>query len=86
MLLNCDISDPPTLWNQFLPYFIEDYTRSGLSDSVSEQKSLSHIQSILQGSSKSLTHYRLPNVDISIASSTLEEYDPFLWQDMYPTL
>ena len=86
MLLNCDISDPPALWNRFLPSFIEDHTRSGFSQPVAEHKALAHIQSILQDSSKSVTYYRLPDVDHNVASTSPHTYDPFLWQDMYDTL
>ena len=68
-------------------FFIEDHTRNGLSESESEQKALAHIESILQGSSKSLALYRLPSCETFTSASSLDNFDnPFLWQEMLGSL
>ena len=60
MLLNCSISDPPSLWEQFKDSFSEDYLRQQFSPQDSFQKALSHISNVLRGSSKRLEDFRLP--------------------------
>ena len=86
MLLNCDISDPPELWNQYRNYFIEDHINLGDSEPIAKQKALAHIDSVLQSSSKSLIYYRLPIVDISAIPQDDPPVDPWLHIDMEETL
>ena len=52
MLLNCNMSDPPSLWEQFRDILSEDYNRNGFSQNISHQKALSDISFVLRGSSK----------------------------------
>ena len=86
MLLNCDISDPPVLWNQYRNSFIEDHINLGDSLPVAEQKAVAHIDSVLQSSSKSLIYYRLPNFDISAIPQDDPPAYPWLHIDMEETL
>ena len=86
MLLNCDISDPPALWNQYRNSFIEDHSNLGDSQLVAEEKALAHIDSVLQSSSKSLIYYRLPIVHISAIPQDDPPLDPWLHIDMEETL
>ena len=86
MRLNCNISDPPTLWNQYRNSFIEDRINLGDSEPVVEQKAVAHIDSVLQSTSKSLIYYRLPIVDISAIPQDDPPVDPWLHIDMEENL
>ena len=73
MLLFCDIADPLLLWF-FRDNLMEDFTLS-FSENISEQKALSHIQTILQSSAKTVLHFGLPSVDIDLSYATAFDFD-----------
>ena len=65
MILNCDISDPAEVWEEFRNPFCEDHVFQGHSAPVAEQKALAHIERILRNNSRSLSHFGLPALDPS---------------------
>ena len=81
MPINCQVTDPPSLWDQFRDPLVGEHIPNSISQSVAEQKkALAHIQSILKSSNKTHIQYRLPEVEEDLLNASTTEYDYFLWQ------
>ena len=59
MVLNCDISNPPQMWDDHRGFLREDHLNAGDSAALAEQKALSHIESVFRNAAKTLTDFGL---------------------------
>ncbi|KAJ8972644.1 hypothetical protein NQ317_003239 [Molorchus minor] len=60
MLIYCDIANKLALWEQFIDFFIEDFTRQHIDREEAIQRALTHIQGILLVNGTRLADIGLP--------------------------
>ncbi|XP_023311823.1 uncharacterized protein LOC108913689 isoform X2 [Anoplophora glabripennis] len=60
ILVFCEVSDAPALWDEFRDYFMEDFRRHGLSEERALQQTLQCIQTTLLLNGTRLASYGLP--------------------------